>query len=260
MRFSISRIKAFKSCRRLYELKYVEHMHPVQTPEALEIGKNYHALLEHLNKNGSFDGIDDDYSKEQAMAGAYAKYIYPKFHVTEAEKWLEYDLGDGDKLVGIVDAIADDGHIVEHKTTGQDITEQYEYNLLWDEQILAYMLMTNARKVWYTVCRKPTIRQKQNESDEEFYNRMVEWYDTDTDSKVRLLEIERTDEEVAQFKTELEAMVAEMRGTALFYRNTCNCSIYGRRCEYSGICLHCDPEQQYIDFVKKEDDYGTETN
>lgn len=264
MRISISRIKSFKACRKLYELKYLENLRPVKTPQVLETGKNYHELLEWLNKNGSFDGCEEDYSKEQAMAVAYSKYIYPKFHVVEAEKWLEYDLGDDDKLVGVVDAIADDGHIVEHKSTGSEITEQYEYNLQWDEQILAYMLMTGQRKVWYTVCRKPTIRQKQNESDEEFYRRMIEWYDTDTDSKIRLLEISRTDEEVEQFKAELDAIRYEMKNAEIsdkhrtvkaspFYRNTCHCNMWGRRCEYSSICLNYDPNQEYIEFVKGEE-------
>ena len=259
MRLSISRIKAFKSCRRLYELKYLEHLEPVQKPEALAVGSNYHHLLEELNNTGCLPSPEDDWSKELAMAVAYQKYIYPKFKVVEAEKWLEYAMSSGDRLVGCVDGIAEDGHIVEHKTTGSEITEQYEYNLLWDEQILAYMLLTCMRKVWYTVCRKPNIRQKQNESAEEFYYRMIEWYEVDTESKIRLLEIERTDAEVEEFKKELDDIAHTMyftenaKSRIAFYRNTCHCNMWGRRCEYSSICLHYDPEQEYIEFVKGED-------
>lgn len=263
MRVSISRIKAFKSCRKLYELKYIERLEPAQKPEALELGSSYHKLLEELNSGTALAGNPEyanDFSKEMAMARAYEKYIYPKFKVVEAEKWLEYDLITGDKLVGIVDAIADDGHIVEHKSYGSEITEQYEYNLQWDEQILAYMLMTGKRKVWYTVCRKPTIRQKQNETEEEFFYRMLEWYDTDTDSKIRLLEIERTDEEVTEFEDELMLMVDEMRHAGYFYRNTCHCNMWGRRCEYSSICLHYDPNQEYVEFIKGEENYGPKKN
>ena len=265
MRLSVSKIKTFKSCRRKYQLHYLEGLFPVHTPDALETGKNYHELLEHLNNVGTLDDLNNNFSKEMAMAKAYEKYIYPNFKVVEAEKWIEYDLGDGDTLVGIVDALAEDGCIVEHKSTGQEITEAYEYNLLWDEQILAYMLMTGKRKVHYTVCRKPTIRLKKGESDEEFYERMIAWYDEDTDAKIRLLEIERTDEEVQNFKIELinilwEMVVAERRNTGdivhkPFYRNTCHCNSWGHRCEYSSICLHYDPNLNYIDFVKGEGDY-----
>ena len=261
MRLSISKVKCFKSCRRMYELKYIERLRPVVKPEALEVGSNYHKLIEGLNNIGCLPPAEDDWSKELAMAKAYEKYIYPKFHVVEAEKHLEMDLENGDILHGYVDGIADDGHIVEHKTCGSEITEQYEYNLLWDEQILAYMLLTGQRKVWYTICRKPNIRQKQNETEEEFYHRMVEWYDTDTDKKIRLLEIERTDEEVEQFKKELLDICKTMNACERnkdvrnnFYKNTCQCNVYGRRCEYSSVCLHYDPNQQYIEFIKEEEE------
>lgn len=255
MRLSISKIRLFKSCRRAYELRYIEGLEPVTKSDALVTGSNYHALLEELNNTGSI-GINSDieYTKELAMAKAYEKYIYPKFHVTGVERWLEYDLGEGDMMVGIVDAIADDGHIVEHKSYGSDITEEYEYNLLWDEQILAYMLMTGMRKVWYTVCRKPTIRQGKNESAEEFFDRMIAWYDEDTDSKIRLLEIERTDEEIEQFRQELFAMrdvMKQAEDKKSFYKNTCHCYSWGRRCEYSTVCLHYDPNQEYIEFIKE---------
>ena len=253
MRLSTSKIKTFKACRRLYELKYIEHLEPVQKSEALETGSNYHQLLEQLNNTGSFD---EGITKEHAMASAYKKYIYPNFHVTEAEKYVEYNLGDDDLFIGIIDGIADDGHIVEHKSTGQEITEQYEYNLQWDEQILAYMMMSGHRKVWYTVCRKPTIRQKQNESDEEFFQRMCEWYDTDTDSKIRLLEITRTDEEIEAYRRDLQdikKVIALADVNKEYYRNTCHCDKYGKRCEYSSVCMFYDPNQQYVEFVKGEE-------
>lgn len=262
MRLSISKIKQFKSCRRAFELKYIEGLEPVRKSEALETGSNYHRLLEELNCGVAIDDNITDFSKERAMALAYQKYIFPNFRVVEAEKWLEYDMGNGDKLVGIVDAIADDGHIVEHKTTGSEITDEYEYNLLWDEQILAYMLMTGERKVWYTICRKPTIRIRKDETEEEFFQRMLEWYDEDTDSKIRLLEIERTDEEVEAFRKDLFVMCDEMKSACkskIFYRNTCHCHSWGSRCEYSSICLHYDPNQEYIDFIKGEE-YGTQKN
>lgn len=254
MRVSISKVKMFKSCRRMYELKYVEGLVPREKAEALQVGASYHKLLEELNTQGHhWDYVD--FSKERAMAEAYYRYIFPLFRVTEAEKELVLDLGDSNELFGIVDGIADDGHIVEHKTTGSEITEQYEYNLLWDEQILAYMLLTGERKVWYTVCRKPTIRQKQNETEEDFFYRMCEWYDADTDSKIRLLEIERTDAEVEQFKASLLRILAEMKlveWSGNYYKNTCHCNMYGRRCEYSSVCLHYDPNQQYVEFDKTE--------
>lgn len=260
MKFSSSSIKCFKACPRMYKLKYIEGLEPIQQAEALETGKTYHEKLEELYANGCVDV--SDLSKESAMVTAYQKYIYPKFKVRQTEEWVQYDFNDGDILVGRVDGIADDGSIVEHKTTSGDVGEEYEFNLQWDEQILAYMLMTGARKVWYTVCKKPIIRQKKNESEEEFFQRMVDWYDDDTESKIRLIELYRTDEEVNQYEKDLHEirdvmfsayMVNQLKdGGDLYYRNTCHCNMWGRRCEYSSVCLNYDPNHEYVEFERKE--------
>lgn len=256
MTISISRLKAFKACRRLYYLRYIENLEPVEKAEALQIGTNYHKRIEAMY-NGEEDIDDNDFSKERAMVEAYRKYIYPNFKVKSVEDWFEFPLKNGDTLVGITDGIAEDGCLVEHKTRGSEITEQYEYDLQWDEQILAYMLATGTRKVYYTICRKPTIRQKQSETEEEFYNRMVAWYDEDTESKIRLLEIYRTDEEVEAFEKDLLYMMDSVipkadADTEEYYRNTCHCNMWGRRCEYSSVCLNYDPEQMYAEFERVE--------
>jgi len=249
MKLSISQIKTFKACRRAWELRYKEGLRPIQTAEALELGKSYHELLEALEKGeGLEDGVFD---KPHAMAKAYEKYILPQFKVVAAEQELEKEIG-GHTLHGFVDGLSDDGHIVEHKTTSMDIAEggEYEYNLLWDEQVLAYMSLSGLRKVHYTVCKKPTIRLKKDETDEEFYNRMVTWYDDDTENKIRVFTVERTDEEVAQWEQDFVAIADEME-RGVIYKNTCHCVQYGRRCEYANVCLHYDPEQQYIEFTKE---------
>lgn len=254
MNLSISRIKQFKACRRAYYFKYIENLEPVEKPEALQTGTNYHAFLEELYTTGD---ITQDYSKECAMAMAYKKYIYPKFKIRTVEEWRSHGIGMDMNLIGRVDGTAEDGSIVEHKSTSSEITEEYEYNLLWDEQILAYMYLTGMRKVYYTVCRKPTIRIKKNESEEEFFNRMVEWYDEETDSKIRLLEIHRTDEEVEAFGKDLRNIASIMKvvsngDESEYYRNTCHCFRWGRRCEYASICLNYDPNQEYVEFTKGE--------
>lgn len=250
MKASISRIKLFKACRQAWDFKYNEHLVPVTPAEPLETGRRYHKYLEMLENGESLP--EDEYTKECAMAHAYAKYILPLFKVKAAEKELEKQIGNH-ILHGFVDGLSEDGYIVEHKTTSKDITVggEYEYNLLWDEQVLAYMSLTGLRRVYYTVCKKPTIRQKKDETEEEFYRRMLEWYDDDTHQKIRLFVVERTDAEVAQFEKDFEEICAQMQ-EGVVYRNTCNCNSYGRRCEYSSICLNYDPAEQYVAFVKEE--------
>lgn len=259
MQISISRLKTFKACRRAYYFKYMENLEPIQKAEALETGLAYHGYVEAINRSEGLVG--DDYSKEAAMARAYLKFIAPKVAVRSVEAWVSCDLGQGDMLIGRVDGLTEDGCIIEHKTTSAEITEEYEYNLQWDEQILAYMLCTGMRKIYYTVCRKPTIKQKKGETDEEFYNRMVEWYDEDTESKIRLLKIERTDEEVEQFRKELIGTMEEVHNSKVMYRNCLHCFKWGRQCEYAPICLTYEPEQEYAEFMKVErSTYGIPEN
>lgn len=259
MKFSISQIKQFKACRRSYFFKYIEELEPVQRAEPLQIGSNYHALIERLYTEGNLD-IEGDYSKERAMAIAYAKYIYPKLKLKTVEESFEYPLNGMDYLIGRVDGVAEDGMLVEHKTTSSEISPQYEYNLFWDEQILAYMLAYNVRNMYYTVCRKPTIRLKKGETEEEFFERMIEWYEEDTDKKIALILIERTDEEVEAFKNELHSMCVEIEMSDHYYRNCLWCNAWGRRCEYSSICLNYDPSETYIEFekVERRKENGTE--
>ena len=79
--------------------------------------------------------------------------------------------------------------------------------------------------------------------------------ETDTDSKIRLFDVERTDEEVEAFRKELEEIkdiISEAEVNKRFYRNTCHCNAWGRRCEYSSICLNYDPSQSYIEFTKAQ--------
>lgn len=249
MRTSISALKLFKACRRAYQLKYVEGLEPVQTPEALETGRNYHKKIEDVC-NGCLD--TSDLSRESAMALAYQKYIQPQFHVKTVEEWVEYDLGDGNTLVGRIDARTENNALVEHKTTSQDIGEEYEYDLQWDEQLLAYMLMTGARQMYYTIIKKPTIRQKKNETEQEFFDRMVSWYDEDTESKIRVLFVFRTDDEVEAFRRELQETVSELANVKAYYKNTAYCNKFGRRCEYAPVCLYYDPDQEYVEFTRRE--------
>lgn len=249
MRLSISRINTFKACRRLYELKYIEGIEPDRRPQALETGVNYHELIEGLYR-GELPFSDD--SKAVAMAYAYNKYILPELDLVDIEKWVSYPLGGDNELVGRIDGMTRNGILVDHKTTSMSI-EEFDYNLQWNEQSLAYMLATGARQMIFTVVKKPTIRQKKNESDEDFLNRMINWYDDKTEEKIAMLYIERSDEQVQKFEEGLQKMVAEMQyviNADNLCRNTTNCRKWGRMCEYAPICLEYDRNKEYFGFTK----------
>lgn len=269
MKLSASKIKCYKSCKRAYFFKYIEELVPVQDAEPLVAGKTYHSMIENLYKTGGVEVDVENNPKISAMAKAYEKYIYPKFSVVETEKEFEFNFSEYISLVGRFDGIAEDGCVVEHKTTSQDIDEEYIYNLQWDEQILTYMLASGKNEIYYTVCKKPTIRQKQNETAEEYYERCCAWYAEDTDKKIRVIKVTRNEKEVQEHKALLRHMASIMfvdeedykflkeHGDTscenIFYRNCSNCTAYGRKCEYASICLDYDPKLEYVEFKKKED-------
>lgn len=250
MKVSQSQVRCYKACRRLYYLQYVEGLVCNKEVESLETGKSYHSKLEQLYKDGYFEYTDP---KIDAMAFAYEKYIYPQFKVKDAEQWFDVKLNEKHSLVGRVDGVAEDGLLVEHKTTSNEVGDEYLYNLQWDEQILAYMLANNVNEMYYTICKKPTIRQKQNETEEEYFDRCCQWYAEDTEHKIAVFKVQRNKEEIAKYKEQLIATIDEMESCKLFYNNTNNCTCYGRRCLFEQICLDYDPQLEYVDFSKTKE-------
>ena len=265
MRISASKVKCYKACKRAYYFRYVEELVPVETAQPLVDGSNYHAMIEQLYNNGWFEADVENNPKIAAMAMAYEKYIYPQFKVKAAEEWFEYNLTDDVQLVGRFDGIAEDGLIVEHKTTSADVDDEYVYNLQWDEQILTYMLASGKNEMYYTVCKKPTIRQKQSETAEQYYERCCAWYAEETDKKIRVIKVTRREQEVANHKAALEYIVGCMeddenlskgeyfKDEFIYYRNCSQCTAYGRKCEFASICLDYDPKLEYVEFKKKEE-------
>ncbi len=229
-----SQVKTYKACRRQYELSYIEMLKPLQKAEALEIGSSYHDKLEQLIKTGSFERTND---KTDAMALAFQNFIYPQIDIVEAEKEFKIKLAHGIYLKGKIDGIQSNGIPVEHKTAGVPPDDDYIYKLNWDEQVAIYMLALDTDKLTYTVCQKPTIRQKSSETAEEYTQRCMEWYD---ETKIRMFTVVRTKAELAEKKQELVTLAKEIRSCKHFYCNPSNCKIM--RCSFASICLNYDPE------------------
>lgn len=263
MKLSASLIKTYKMCRRKYELRYIEEVVPIEAFQSLQDGKNYHKMLEEFyNGENDLQYCDGRDAKICAMAMAYFEHIYKKHkelqNVKYAEKWFEFPLNEKHSIVGKNDAVTESNIPVEHKTTSNDINDEYICALQWDEQILTYMLANDINEMLYTVVKKPTIRQKQNETDEEFYNRCVEWYKTDTENKAKMIKVTRSKEEIEEHRKNLIKIADEIEDCNNFYRNPTACNCYNRRCEYSPICLHYNPQLEYVEF-KKEKRYMEES-
>lgn len=244
---SISRIKAYKSCLRQYDLRYnclLEEEHPTQ---ALKTGKSYHEKLDEIIKTGDFGRTDD---VTDVMAKAWMERVYPNLDLKVSEERFSVPLTDNVNLMGFIDGMTTDGIPVEHKTVGKPIDEKYKYNLAFDDQITAYMLATGTNQMIYTVCQKPTIKQRKNETTEEYEERLKKWYLDD--KHLTYFKVVRSKEDLEQKHKEFQEIAEEMLNRKFFYPNPSACLILS--CPYKDICLDYDPEIEDIPlgFMKKE--------
>ena len=239
-----SMIRAYKSCRRLYELEYVECLKPVAPYEPFVTGSSYHDKLEQIIKTGDFKRTGD---VTDIFAEAWKSNVYSQLEFKSAEDEFKIHLAHGIYAKGKIDATLVDGTPVEHKTSGVAPDEKYVYGLNWDDQVSLYMLSRGVTKMIYTVCQKPKLRQKKNETEEEFLKRIGEWFKEDP-NRCRFFTVVRTEEELEEKRKEIISIAKEMRSQKFFFTNPGNCKILG--CQYRDICLDYDP-QYLVGYEKK---------
>ena len=241
-------IGSFKKCPRRYYLDYIEEQKPAIPSEALAIGSSYHANVEDILNGKPYDhtGITGK------MAEAFEKYVDWRSWKAAPEQEFKVRLARGVYLKGKMDGITETGVPVEHKTTGTGASgiDKYIDHLAYDDQVALYMLVLGCERAIYTVIQKPTIRQKQNETEDEYLERVGQWYDTDPESKMKVLNVTRTAGELEEKRQEVIYLAKQIRRTKMFWRNPNACSIVS--CPYASICLNYDPAIQPIGFIKKE--------
>jgi hypothetical protein len=195
-----SRMRAFRDCARLHQLKYVEGWRPVETSEALRFGTLVHVGLE-AYWNAIRDGAPTLLAAHAAMDGR----AYDAFEQVRAEEMLRaysnrWEASDFDayevlaveaqfetfllnpetfapsrtwRLAGKIDAIVrrrSDGRdlVIEHKTSSENVSADdadYWTKLAIDPQISEYTLGAESLgydvdEVLYDVLGKPTQRPK----------------------------------------------------------------------------------------------------
>ena len=247
MKVSYSKMQCFKDCRRMYELKYIYGVRPVQQPQTLQDGLSYHEGIERLINNTD---VEIPHSKIGSMIYAFKQHItLPDCQIKTEQPFL-VDVGKH-QLVGRFDGLGD-GFVLEHKTTSSNIDGAYWQQAERSEQVLTYCLASGHTEVLYTACKKPTIRQKKNETEEEYFYRCCEWYD-DNDTKIGQQTLYKMPLQIERYADILERTADEMESCNLFYKNCGHCMKWGRLCEYAPICEEYDPKQDYVDFERKEE-------
>lgn len=173
-----------------------------------------------------------------------------EWEILEAEKSFSYSLPNEWKAQGKRDMMVrrrKDGKVglIEHKTAAR-VDANYVSKLPLDNQIIGY---SNSIKketgklpafVTYNVMKKTLLRKKKQEAFETFMKRVETdyllnpvnyFYRTTLEFSER--DVRRFEEELIHFSGEMERAIKEK----YFYKNTGQCTVYGRPCEFMPLCI-----------------------
>jgi len=276
---SASRMTAFLACPRKHYYQYELGLEREDSAPALRFGSAFHKALE-ARANGAtlaqaYEAAKADKRLDEPieiaklyglLSGYWHLYggadspneaiakMYP-----ECQWTLEIPHSRTFQHVGIIDGLAvlKDGRtaIVEHKTTGEDISPTADYwtRLQFNGQLFLYVLAARANgwdvdTVVYDVIRKPAIRQKANETAAEYGERLA----ADTAERPEFYyarrEVAVLDSALAEFEIQRDVICkmllhckAAARKAALpeqGWARNCN-GLTCRNCDYAGFCMQC---------------------
>lgn len=260
----------FDQCPRAYELCYISFVKRAGFAGALSVGSSLHKAFEHaepgsvegplhyalgvLYSDAEAAGLDKDSldmhaAKLTAMWRSWVKHNeLPDFNEREqvAVKHLCFVRGVGNvSVAGKVDGILADGSVWELKTCGTSLDDA-EYTQRHSVQVPLYKWLTEATGAG-TVCivRKPSIKQKQNESVTEYRDRAIEAYDAAPGDFFRTIELDDTitTDYAIDYMTEVAQHIGYCERKKKYprrYGTGCR-SLFGW-CPYKALCWHNDFE------------------
>jgi hypothetical protein len=267
-----SRMQALVTCPRKHYWRYELGFQSAKQSDALVFGSAWHSAMEARWQGEDFDAAlatavgDTEFEEIQiATLAGLLKGYYDHYADNECVKELhpevEFNLPISSsrtfESAGKIDGlgILHDGRLamVEHKTCGESIDSGSDYwlRLQFNQQVMQYVhasreLDWDIEFILYDVTRKPSIRQKKEETCLEFRNRLHEDTKARPEFYFARREVPILDCDLDEFlvqRYELSKMILALRQaekrTALrehaWPRNvnmmTC------RMCDFSGFCL-----------------------
>jgi len=245
-------------------LKPVEESPALRIGSAVHYGLHYHYLFETSDIAVTqfykqvvasctvldIVGIETEQQLVSAMLNGYQNYYADeKLTVLASEQTIKTQINRDIWFAGKIDMIAEiDGGkwLFEHKTAGS-IENGYFEKLAIDPQITGYLYLAtqkypDVRGAVYNVLRKPSIRQKQNETIEEFHQRMKQDYLDRPEFYFQRRDVVRNDRELAEFPDYVKNITDEIRYHRNFFpRNPGQCNLYGS-CAFRSLCVEYSPE------------------
>lgn len=270
---SATAIRDFKSCPQRFRLRYVELLRRKETTDALRMGTNWgelHAvynsadytlgpgsdggltpIVEHLNKRYANipNGIEpDDWEVEKltlltCLIGYYEYWKDDPIQVQASEQRFDLRVGRHN-LMGKIDHKAvwqGQPTIVERKSTSKSLEPDSFYWGTWqrDLQISLYALASPPEtRILLDVWRKPTIKQKQTETPQQYAERLAGDILKRPTHYFARRELSRTEKDLARFRWQLAAVersigYAEQTGNWMENESACHDPW---PCDYRSIC------------------------
>lgn len=282
-----SRMTTLLNCMRRHYWRYEIGLTAASQGDALRFGSAWHRAMEARWRGDAYEfalaaGIGSrpeiDELQTATLAGLLAAYysLYAEDPVRELHPEIEFTAlvrySRNFSAAGKIDGLGTlrDGRValVEHKTTGESVAPDSDYwlRLRADKQIAQYVLAARAlgwdvETVLYDVTRKPAIRPKQNESIEQFGDRLAADAKTRPEFYFARREVPVIEQDLAEFEAErrqIGRLIVELRREQrrcakpehAWPRNLGTMTCAG--CEFASFCLQnlsVNPAQPPAGFI-----------
>ena len=224
-------------------------------------------------RDGSSDLLYDASVVSALLCGYAVRYRNVEFSTISVEQFLQAKVVDphtnkrvnGWRNAGKIDALLKiNGQTVlmDHKTTSESIEDEgYWSHLRIDGQASHYLILllqngASIDSILWDVLKKPTIRQKQTESLNDFSKRLIEdCINVRPDYYFGRRIVPQLSDIVLAYAEDLPKIAKQMRaamdGWSVPPKSTGSCFMYNKRCKFLPLCTGEDQESNWIKKPKK---------
>jgi len=246
---SPSMITTFTKCRRAFWYSYICGLQSIETNKNLLLGSIMHLILQNFHS-----GDSKFLEKQKSIMLNFEKFyseemteIIKCFAILDVYKTLyKPDTGqcevefrkDNDRyfLRGFIDMI-EDSKIYDFKYTSRPDS----YTLFTTElQAGIYLLLTEKDSITFRIITKPSLKQKDDETDEEYYTRLIEDIKRRPAYYFNDITFYSSEYDFQQIEDYLEVVTSEIKRLVEldfehYYQNRSAC-MCPHQCEFLPIC------------------------
>lgn len=240
-KISFSKAQCFLTCQKKYYWQYVKKLFPANTAPAYLWGIEFHKGAQ---------GLPTETITLPYAIGLLAREYYgdAKKNV-EVEKRFLYNIGDVE-IDYRADLIIDGTELVEYKTTSRPTSDNVMAQMMSNQHSIgAYV--SKCSKVTLRMVKKPTIRHKQSESEQEFFNRALDIYRNEPRNNFLAVElpIVRPEEALGEIMT-INTSIGLADACKTYVKNAPYACFGLTKCPYLELCSDYSTYRQL--YIEKE--------